>query len=77
VGEGITVIQILELLSARYGKEFKDYIWNRYGVVKSHLNFLVNGRNIRHLSNLKTKLRDGDVLAIIPPVNSWMKHLNS
>jgi len=29
---------------------------------------LVNGKNIEHLEKLDTKLKDGDVVSIFPPV---------
>jgi molybdopterin converting factor small subunit len=38
------------------------------GEVKGFLQFLINGRSASALDGMDTKLEDGDVLAIIPPV---------
>jgi molybdopterin converting factor small subunit len=56
-------------LAKRHGKEFVEYVYDRKtGEVKSFLQFLINGRSASALNGLDTKLEDGDVLAIIPPV---------
>ena len=65
----ITVKRLLESLVRRYGKEFKEYVFDPVSnYVRGHLQLLVNGRNIASLSGLDTRLEDGDVFAIIPPV---------
>jgi len=38
------------------------------GKSASNIKILVNGREIRYLEGVKTKLKDGDVVAFIPPV---------
>jgi len=38
------------------------------GLRKGYVNILVNGRNIRFLDGLHTKLADGTSVAFIPPV---------
>jgi len=46
-----------------------EYVYDgKTGEVKSFLQFLINGRSASALDGLDTKLEDGDVLAIIPPV---------
>ncbi|MBX5328159.1 MoaD family protein [Candidatus Bathyarchaeota archaeon A05DMB-5] len=65
----VTVGLVLERLSKCYGRDFVDYVFDqKTGEVKGFLQFLVNGRSASALSGLDTPLRDGDVLAIIPPV---------
>lgn len=67
--ETVTLDKVLKNLSGRYGKGFVDYVFERRtGEVKGFLQFLVNGRSASALDGLNTKLADGDVLAIIPPV---------
>jgi len=66
--EMVTVSKVLEILSKRYGKAFVEYIYNKDGEVKGFLQFLINGRSASTLNGFHTRLRDGDVLAIIPPV---------
>ena len=68
-GETVTLKKVLERLSERFGKDFVDYVYDRKtGEVKGFLQFLVNGRSAATENALDTKLCDGDVLAIIPPV---------
>ena len=64
----ITVEELLKLLSDKYGKKFREYIYNKKGKVQDFLSFLVNGRNINVLQSFDTELQEGDVIAIIPPV---------
>jgi MoaD family protein len=64
----VTIDAILRKLIQRYGKSFREYVFDgKTGEVKSFLQFLVNGRSMTE-TELGTKLEDGDVLAIIPPV---------
>ncbi len=66
--EDTSVGKLLETLSAKYGEKFRDYL---YGVGEFEgltLNFLLNGRNISLDEGFNTKLQDGDVLSILPPV---------
>jgi molybdopterin synthase sulfur carrier subunit len=65
----VTVDGVLRVLSREYGKRFIDYIYDTETVeVKGFLQFLVNGKSTSNLSGLQTELKDGDVLAILPPV---------
>jgi sulfur-carrier protein len=68
-GEAVTVESVLERLIELHGKSLTEYIYDpKTGEVRGFLQFLVNGRSISSFEGLKTKLSDGDVLAIIPPV---------
>lgn len=61
--------KVLKTLAQRYGKRFVEYVYDANdGEVKGFLQFLINGRSASTLEGLDTKLEDGDVLAIIPPV---------
>jgi sulfur-carrier protein len=65
----VTVESVLKRLIELYGKSLTEYIYDpKTGEVRGFLQFLVNGRGIASFEGLKTKLSDGDVLAIIPPV---------
>jgi molybdopterin synthase sulfur carrier subunit len=64
----ITVEELLILLSEKYGKKFREYIYNKKGKVHGFLSFLVNGKNINVLQGFDTKLKQGDIIAILPPV---------
>jgi len=63
------VDRVLKRLTQRYGRKFVEYVYDaKTGEVKGFLQFLVNGRSASSLEGLSTRLADGDVLAIIPPV---------
>ncbi len=64
----VTVEGLLRLLSKKYGPRFTDYVYDEHGKVRSHLQFLVNGRSITTLQGFGTRLKDGEEFAIIPPV---------
>ena len=67
--EAITVDTVLERLVELHGKSFVGYVYDqKSGKVRGFLQFLVNGRSISSFEGLGTRLSDGDVLAIIPPV---------
>jgi len=68
-GKTVTINMMLKQLADRYGKKFVEYAFDtETGEVKGFLQFLVNGRSTSALDGLETKLANGDVLAIIPPV---------
>ena len=64
----ITVEELLILLSEKHGKNFRQYIYNKKGEVQGFLSFLVNGKNINIMQGFDTKLKEDDVVAILPPV---------
>jgi len=64
----VSVEQLLSLLFDKYGQEFRDYVYNQEGKVQDFLSFLVNGKNINNLEGFNTILKDGDIIAILPPV---------
>jgi len=67
--EEATVEKVLKRLSEIYGKDFVEYVFDgKTGETQSYLLLLVNGRSITVLGGLETRLIDGDVLAILPPV---------
>ncbi len=65
----VTVDAVLKTLIQRYGERFVEYVYDeKTGKVKGFLQFLINGKSATTLNGLETELRDGDVLAILPPV---------
>jgi molybdopterin synthase sulfur carrier subunit len=63
-----TVEDLLKVLSERYGRGFKEYVYSKAEKVQPYLQFLVNGRSTLTLQGFKTKLENGDEVAILPPV---------
>jgi molybdopterin synthase sulfur carrier subunit len=66
--EDASVGKLLETLSAKYGGKFRDYLYGVGEFEGLSLNFLLNGRNVSLDKGFETKLQDGDVLSILPPV---------
>ena len=67
--ENVTVDLILKTLSQKYGNPFTEYVYNsKTKQPKNFLQFLINGAATSTLSGLQTELKNGDVLAILPPV---------
>jgi molybdopterin synthase sulfur carrier subunit len=64
----ITVEELLTELSKKYGREFREYLYNEKGRVHGYLSILVNGKSTNVLQGLDTKLKGGDTIAILPPV---------
>ena len=65
----VTVELVLKMLAEKYGKSFNEYVYDaETGQPKSFLQFLVNGNSTSTLNGLETELKNGDVLAILPPV---------
>jgi molybdopterin synthase sulfur carrier subunit len=68
-GEKVTVNSVLKYLSKRYGKPFTEYVYDHSaGTVKGVLQFFINGQSTSAGDGFNTELREGDVLAIVPPV---------
>ena len=63
-----TVEELLTKLSEKYGKNFRAYLYSKNGKVQGFLSVLVNGKNINALEGFDTKLKQGDTVAILPPV---------
>lgn len=64
----VTVDSLLRQLSKNYGKEFDDYVFDELGDLRGHLQVLVNGQSITAMRGMQTLLKDGDQVAILPPV---------
>ena len=68
-GEKVTVDSVIKTLAQEYGKPFTEYVYDvKTSQPKSFLQFLVNGNSTTTQNGLQTEFKDGDVLAILPPV---------
>jgi MoaD family protein len=65
VGEGATVGELLANLEAAY-PGFRAQISGEDGQLHRFVNIYLNDEDIRYLDALKTRLRDGDVVSILP-----------
>lgn len=67
-GGGI-LIELIEKVTSKYGEKAFNYLHVRTtGKIDPSLQFLINGVNAHNLYGFKTELKEGDVVAIIPPV---------
>ena len=64
----ITVEELLAHLSKKYGKYFTEYLYDKKGKVQTYIQVLINGRGIKVFQGFETKLKEGDTVAIFPPV---------
>jgi MoaD family protein len=65
----VTINAILKVLNERYGTSFEEYVFDpKTHHVRGFLQFLINGKSVSSLNAIETKLNEGDVLAILPPV---------
>lgn len=64
----IILEELLKLLSKKYGQQFTDYLYNEKGNVRTYIQILINGRGINALQGFETRLKEGDSVAIFPPV---------
>ncbi|HDD43121.1 MAG TPA: MoaD/ThiS family protein [Nitrososphaeria archaeon] len=63
--EGSSIRDLINALEKNYRPKID---LSRVGEENSNIKVLVNGREITYLDGLETRLRDGDVVAFIPPV---------
>ena len=68
LSEAVTVNGLIRQLGEKYGEKFTRYVYDEKGRVRGHLHLLINGKSITTQQGLKTKLKENDILAILPPV---------
>ena len=64
-----TLQQLLNFLTVKYGDSFREKIYNNNGTLRRFVNIYVNGKDIRFLHGINTKLNDGDEVLFIPAVS--------
>ena len=65
--EDLKLIDLLESLFQRFGENFRAKILEN-GNIRPKVNIMINGRNIKFLDGVNSTLKDGDIVAIFPPV---------
>lgn len=66
IPEADDLLQLLEMLCHRYGKDFQEKVFASNGQLHRDVIVLVNGRAIEHLQGLSTSLKPSDVISIFP-----------
>ncbi len=68
IKSGTSVGDVLVKVCGRFGTEFRGQVLDERGQPNENVKILLNGQNIVFLQGTATKLKDGDVIAIFPPV---------
>jgi MoaD family protein len=63
-----TVEDMLTVLTGKYGESFERYVSSGKRRKGLQLVFLLNGQDVRNLDGLKTRLNNGDTVAVMPPI---------
>ena len=66
--EASTLRDAIDKLVVKYEEKFKNRIYDEKGKVRRFVNIYINGKDVRFLNSLETKLNDGDNILIIPAV---------
>jgi sulfur-carrier protein len=67
--EKVNVENVLDKLSKKYGTPFTEYVYEKDSQeVRGFLQFFINGKSTSALSGKRSELKNGDILAIVPPV---------
>jgi molybdopterin synthase sulfur carrier subunit len=67
--EGCSLAELIETVSEKHGEAAFAYLHVKESrKIDPSIKFLVNGIAAQKLRGLKTELKDGDVVAIIPPI---------
>ena len=67
--------EILDQFLEEYGDSLEDSLFDRKkGTLQQYILILVNGRNILFLNGRDTLLKEGDVIAISPPIAGGLKN---
>jgi len=70
VAEGCDVDALLSQLVKTWGDELSSYLFEPGGrKLFPYIRLMVNGRDIGFLNGLKTELKDGDEVLILPPIS--------
>ncbi len=67
VSEGSTLRDVLEELFRRY-PNLRNEILDENGDLKTGYRLLVNGREALHIGGLDIEVREGDIIALFPPI---------
>ena len=67
IEEGTTIQQLLNVVFDQF-QILRDKIFDEKNELRPWFHILKNGRNIKFLGGIETKINNGDVIALFPPV---------
>ncbi|MFX0023863.1 MAG: MoaD/ThiS family protein [Candidatus Hermodarchaeota archaeon] len=66
---GVEILaDVIDLFMSEHGKKIRKNFITPKGNLETHVVILVNGRNYMFLDELNTKLNNGDIIIISPPL---------
>lgn len=68
LNDGADVDWLIRELERRFGSRIREELLDEKRKPRPYVKILLNGRDIEFLQGLKTKLKDGDEIALFPPV---------
>ncbi|MCG3221397.1 MAG: MoaD family protein [Candidatus Heimdallarchaeota archaeon] len=63
-----SIDDLINKLIEKFGTVFSDELFDEEGKIKKIYRIVVNGRNINILDGFQTKLKDDDMVAIMPAI---------
>jgi len=60
-----TLGEVIDRLMEKYGEPFREIVFEKSGKINRYLNFYIKGRTAPGPSNMETRLRDEDEVAIL------------
>ncbi len=60
--------EAIKILLNKFGDKFKNKIFDSSGKIKAYYIFLLNGFVVDKHNLMKTKLKEGDIFHIFPPI---------
>jgi len=66
--EASTLGEALSALAAKYGETFRNRIYDENNKPRRFINIYVNGKDMRFLDGLETKLNSSDRISIVPAI---------
>ena len=66
-GPGDTIGTLLEELTTKY-PQLRREIFEEDGSLRERIHVFINGRDVRYMDGLETRLKEGDDIRIFPPV---------
>jgi len=68
----VTAKKFLEVLVARYGKQVAEFLLDQKGTLREDLVMLVNGNAVDTSDLASLKLKNGDLVVILPPIGGGL-----
>lgn len=65
--DGQTVRELLENLANKY-PQLKRHLFSENGNLRNFINIYINDEDIRYLEGDNTKLKEGDIVSIVPAI---------